>query len=122
MPCIKGTNTVRNILKWAIVTLKESGIDLPVITADTLLSYTLSCDRTRLYTNPDYLIDENVILIYKGLINERQKHVPLQYITRQVEFMSLDFVVNEHVLIPRPETEILVETVLKKAYNNQAQN
>jgi release factor glutamine methyltransferase len=122
MSCIEDTNTIRNILKWAIAALKESGIDLPVITADTLLSYTLSCDRTRLYTNPDDLIDESVILTYKGLINERKKHVPLQYITRQVEFMSLDFVVNKHVLIPRPETEILVETVLQKAHNNHIQN
>ena len=122
MSCIEDTNTIRNILKWAIAALKESGIDLPVITADTLLSYTLSCDRIRLYTNPDDLIDESVILTYKGLINERKKHVPLQYITQQVEFMSLDFVVNKHVLIPRPETEILVETVLQKAHNNHIQN
>ena len=122
MSCIEEKNTIRNILKWAIAALKESGIDLPVITADTLLSYTLSCNRTKLYTNPDDLINGNVILRYKGLINERKKHVPLQYLTRQVEFMSLDFVVNEHVLIPRPETEILVETVLKKAHNNQIQN
>ncbi|MCP4268190.1 MAG: peptide chain release factor N(5)-glutamine methyltransferase [Candidatus Brocadiaceae bacterium] len=114
--------TIRNTIQWAIADLKESGIDLPVITADTLLCYTLSCDRTRLYTNPDEPIDDDVILKYKSLINKRKKHIPLQYITRQVEFMSLDFVVNEHVLIPRPETEILVETVLDKAHNDQIQN
>ena len=122
MSCIKETNTIRNILKWAIVTLKESGIEFPEINADTLLSYTLSCNRTRLYTNPDDLIDSDAILKYKELINERKKHVPLQYITQRVEFMSLEFVVNEHVLIPRPETEILVETVLSKAHNKQNLN
>ena len=122
MSCIEETNTIRNILKWAVASLKESGIDLPVITADTILSYTLSCDRTRLYTNPDDLIDDDVILKYKGLINKRKKHVPLQYITQRVEFMSLEFVVNEHVLIPRPETEILVETVLDKAHSKQNPN
>ncbi len=115
-------NTIRNTLQWAIADLKESGIDLPVITADTLLCYTLSCERTKLYTNPDDPIDDDVILKYKSLIKKRKKHIPLQYITRQVEFMSLDFVVNKHVLIPRPETEILVETVLDKAHNKQIQN
>ncbi|MHC4453823.1 MAG: peptide chain release factor N(5)-glutamine methyltransferase [Planctomycetota bacterium] len=113
------SDTIGNTLKWAIAVLRESGIDLPVMTADTLLSYTLSCDRTKLYTNSDELIDDDIILEYKGLINKRKKHVPLQYITKQAEFMSLEFVVNEHVLIPRPETEILVETVLMKAQNNQ---
>ncbi len=116
------SNTIRNILKWAIVTLKESGIEFPEINADTLLSYALSCDRARLYTNYDDLIDDNITLKYKDLINERVKHVPLQYITQQVEFMSLEFVVNENVLIPRQETEILVETVLKKAQNMQGPN
>ncbi len=116
------SNTIHNILKWAINTLKKSDIEFPEINADTLLSYILSCDKTRLYTNPDDLIDDDVVLKYKDLINERKKHVPLQYITKQVEFMSLEFVVNEHVLIPRPETEILVETVLKKAHNNQNPN
>ncbi len=114
--------TIRNILKWAIVNLKESGIEFPEINADTLLSYTLSCDRTRLYTNPEDLIDDDAVLKYKGLINERRKHVPLQYITQRVEFMSLEFVINEHTLIPRPETEILVETVLKKIHNQQNSN
>ncbi len=114
--------TISNTLQWAVASLKESDIDLPVITADTILSYTLSCDRTRLYTNSDDIIDDDVIIKYKGLINKRKKHVPLQYITQQAEFMSLEFVVNEHVLIPRPETEILVETVLEKAHNKQNPN
>jgi release factor glutamine methyltransferase len=115
-------NTISNILKWAIATLKEAGIDSPGINADTLLSFVLSCDRTRLYTNPDEIISDADINWYKELINERIRHVPLQYITRHVEFMSLDFFVNEHVLIPRPETEILVETVLENAHDKQYSN
>ena len=113
------TNTIRNILKWAIATLKEAEIDSPSINADTLLSFVLSCDRTKLYTNPDEIISDADISRYKDLINERIRHVPLQYITHRVEFMSLDFVVDERVLIPRPETEILVETVLKNEHDKQ---
>ena len=116
------TNTIRNILKWAIATLKKTDIDSPGINADTLLSFVLSCDRTELYTNPDEILNDTDIRRYKDLINERIRHVPLQYITHRVEFMSLDFFVDEHVLIPRPETEILVETVLSNAHDKQYSN
>ncbi len=115
-------NTIRNILKWAIATLKEADIDSPGINADTLLSFVLSCDKTKLYTNPDEIISDADINRYKKLINERVRHVPLQYITHRVEFMSLDFFVDERVLIPRPETEILVETVLNNAHDKQYSN
>ncbi len=115
-------NTIRNILKWAIATLKESDIEYPDINADSLLALVLSCDRTKLYTNPEKVVNNTNISRYKELINERIRHVPLQYITHRVEFMSLDFFVDERVLIPRPETETLVETVLKKAHNKQYSN
>lgn len=106
-------NTIRNILKSAIAILKKSKIEFPEINADTLLSYVLSCDKTNLYTNPGDLVEDADFTRYNELIHRRSCHVPLQYITQRVEFMSLDFVVDERVLIPRPETEILVETVLK---------
>lgn len=115
-------NTIRNILKWAISTLKEAEIDSPGINADTLLAFVLSCDRTNLYTNPDEILNDSDISRYKELINKRIRHVPLQYITRHAEFMSLDFFVDERVLIPRPETEILVETVLDKARDKHHSN
>ncbi len=63
-------NTIRNILKWAIATLKEADIDSPDINADTLLSFVLSCDRTKLYTTPDEIISDADISRYKDLINE----------------------------------------------------
>ncbi len=120
MAYVQDTNTIRNILKWAIKTLKGSEIESPEISGDTLLAYVLSCDRTRLYANPDNVIDDADIRKYKEVIYKRASHVPLQYITRKAEFMSLDFVVDERVLIPRPETEILVETVLDKVKGNDS--
>ncbi len=111
-------STIRDSLKWAITILKKSEIEFPEINADTLLTYVLSCDRTRLYTNQDNVIDDADICKYKELIYKRASHVPLQYITGRVEFMSLDFIVDERVLIPRPETEILVETILDKVQDN----
>jgi len=113
----QGRNTIRNSLKSAIAVLKKSEIEFPEINADTLLAYVLSCDKTILYTKPDDIIDEADFTRYTELIDRRASHVPLQYITQQVEFMSLNFVVDERVLIPRSETEILVETVIKKTDN-----
>ena len=115
-------NTIRNSFKWAIAILKRSNIEFPEVDAGTLLAYILSCKKTNLYTNPDDTISDTNICKYKELIYKRASHVPLQYITRQVEFMSLDFIVDERVLIPRPETEILVETVLSKAHDNEFPN
>jgi release factor glutamine methyltransferase len=112
-------NSIRNSLKWAIEILKKSEIEFPEINADTLLAYVLSCNRTSLYTNPDEVIDNADLCKYNELIYKRASHVPLQYITQRVEFMSLDFVVDERVLIPRPETEILVETVLSKTQGKE---
>jgi len=108
------SNTIRNILRWAIDILKNSNIESPNINAEILLAHVLSCDRIWLHTNPDKIIDDGDIGKYKKLINKRADRVPLQYITGHVEFMSLDFIVDKHTLIPRPETEILVETVLNK--------
>lgn len=113
------SKTIHKTLKWAIKTLKESNIECPEIDADTLLAYVLSCNRIRLYTNQDDIIDDTDIHEYKELIFKRSSHVPLQYLICKVEFMSLDFIVDERVLIPRPETEILVETVLKKAQSKE---
>ncbi|MGR3294459.1 MAG: peptide chain release factor N(5)-glutamine methyltransferase [Candidatus Scalindua sp.] len=119
MAYAQGRNTIRNSLIWAIKILKNSEIEFPEINADTLLSYVLSCNRASLYTNPDEVIDNSDLCKYNELIYKRARHVPLQYITQRVEFMSLDFVVDERVLIPRPETEILVETVLSKTQGKE---
>jgi len=113
----QGRNTIRNSLISAIAVLKKSEIELPEINANTLLAYVLSCDKTILYTKPDDIVDEADFTRYTELIDRRASHVPLQYITQQVEFMSLNFIVDERVLIPRPETELLVETVIKKTDN-----
>ncbi len=119
---IQEKNTIRNILRWAIDTLKNSNIESPNINAEVLLAHVLSCDRIELHTNPDKIINDGDINKYKTLINKRANHVPLQYITGHVEFMSLDFVVDEHTLIPRQDTEILVEAALNKIKNRIPSN
>ncbi|MDR4497420.1 MAG: peptide chain release factor N(5)-glutamine methyltransferase [Candidatus Scalindua sp.] len=111
------TRTIRHLLGWAIITLKNSNIEFPNSNAETLLSHTLSCDRIELYRDPEKILGTVDIRKYNRLIAQRVKHVPLQYILGHTEFMSLDFVVDERVLIPRHETELLVETALEKIKN-----
>jgi len=119
---IQDTNTIYNTLKWAVKTLNDSGIESPNIDAEILLAYVLSCDRLGLHTNPERIVKHEDFARFKELVSDRTSRTPLQYITGHVEFMSLDFIVDERVLIPRQETEILVETVLNKVKNKPVLN
>lgn len=107
------SKSIGSILAWAIKTLTDGGIENPQLDAEVLLAYALKKDRVYLYLDSQKQLEKSIVLNYKRLIGERLKHKPISYITGYKEFMSLDFIVNESVLIPRPETEILVETVRK---------
>jgi len=74
--------------------------------------YVLEIDKNTLLTRPDCAVSEDDADKFMQLIDARKGNVPIQYLTGECEFMSLEFMVNESVLIPRPDTEILVEIVL----------
>ena len=107
--------TISRLVHWASKILRESGTDSPSLDAEVILSHLLGCKRIDLYIHPDQPVEETVVMHYKESIRRRSQRVPLQYITNHAEFMSLDFYVDERVLIPRPETELLVEAVIKRA-------
>jgi len=107
--------TISRLVHWARKILHESATDIPSLDAEVILSHLLGCKRIDLYTHPDQPVEETVVMRYKESIRRRSQRVPLQYITNHAEFMSLDFYVDERVLIPRPETELLVEAVIEKA-------
>ncbi|MFH0771829.1 MAG: peptide chain release factor N(5)-glutamine methyltransferase [Candidatus Omnitrophota bacterium] len=79
---------------------------------EQLACWVFGCDRTRLYLG-DYEADDNKIGLFHKALDSYAKGMPVQYITRESEFMGLKFRVDSNVLIPRPETEVLVEQVLK---------
>lgn len=110
-----GECTISGLVNWASNILREHGIDSPRLDAEVILAYLMGCRRMDLYTHPAKDISESVAVSYGKAIQRRAQRVPLQYITNHVEFMSLDFYVDERVLIPRPETELLVEAVTKKS-------
>jgi release factor glutamine methyltransferase len=109
---------IKNILEWTTRYFADRGIQEPRLEADLLLAHALQKDRVFLYANYDIPLNREERDKYKQLIIRRVKQEPLAYITGQKEFMSLLFKVNPHVLIPRPETELLVETALELAQTN----
>lgn len=107
--------TVSGLIQWASALLNNHHIDTPRLDAEILLSHLLGCERIALYTHPSKPLKADTIAQYESVIQRRTQRFPLQYITNRAEFMSLNFYVDERVLIPRPETEVLVETVIKRS-------
>ena len=105
-------NTIRDILNWAAEYLKSRNIPSDRLDSEVLLSFILKKDRTYLYTNSEKPILPEEHKKFKELIERRGRREPLSYITGEKEFWSLKFKVSRDTLIPRPETEILVQAVL----------
>ena len=104
--------TIAHLLKQGEVFLKEQGIAAARWEAETLLGHLLGWSRARLYQNLQEEIGERSRSKFGELLTRRGRRVPLQYILGSQDFMGLAFHVDERVLIPRPETELLVERVL----------
>lgn len=88
--------------------------------AEILLAFALNKTRSYLYSHPEQQISEPALNVFKALIERRRQGIPIAYITGQKEFWSLPLTVNETSLIPRPDTELLVELALQKIPANAA--
>lgn len=95
--------------------LRAASIDQERRTAGLLLGHVMGVDRTHLLTRSEEQISEAEYVAYLGVVERRASGEPLQYITSHQEFYGLDFLVTPDVLIPRPETEFLVERVINLA-------
>ncbi len=107
------TETVKETLISGTATLKEAGIEAPELETEFLLTYLLDIKRHELFLNPDRLLTEEQSELFRSHIARRRTKEPSQYITGMTEFMGLPIKVNASTLIPRPETELIVEEVLK---------
>ena len=105
--------TITQAIAEGAARLGASGIDQERRTAGLLLCQVLRIDRTHLLTGSEKPIDERQYRNYLALVERRAAGEPLQYITGHQEFYGLDFIVTPDVLIPRPETEFLIERVMK---------
>ena len=104
---------LKQALQSAIQQLDEAQVGSPRINAETLLMFVLGRDRAYLYAHGERVLSAEEILRYQQLTAERARGVPAQYITGHQEFWGIDLLVSPAVLIPRPETEHVVETVLE---------
>jgi release factor glutamine methyltransferase len=106
---------LRDALQAAIACLAAERVPSPRLNAETLLMFTLNCDRVHLFAHPERELTPEEETRYDQALTQRAKGVPAQYITGHQEFWGLDLIVSPAVLIPRPETEHLIETVLPLA-------
>jgi release factor glutamine methyltransferase len=104
---------ILSVLNKAVPVLGSCGSQSPRLDAEVLLSSYLKMDRTSLCTHPEQLLTEREHEEFLQWVERRKQGEPVAYIVGKKEFWSLLFHVNKHVLVPRPETEILVEEVLK---------
>ena len=110
---------IKEILQKGAEILREAGIETPVTDSQLLLSYILDIPRWKLITERELEIPNEKVKKYFELIQKRAKGYPVAYLTHKKEFFGLTFYIEEGVLIPRPETEILVEEVLKRIPENE---
>ena len=106
--------TVLDAVQKSTEYLEKKGIESSRLNAELLLAEILNCKRLDLYLRFEKPLSEEEIIKYREWIARRGKYEPLQYIIGQVEFYELRFNVNSSVLIPRQETEILVETIINQ--------
>ncbi len=112
---MKTKNTsIEQALRWATGTLQQSGIQNPRLDAEVLLIYCTKRSREDFYANSSLLLDEKVWSNFINCIGRRVQREPVAYITGRKEFRRLTFAITRDVLIPRPETEVLFESLLEK--------
>ncbi|MEA3345684.1 MAG: peptide chain release factor N(5)-glutamine methyltransferase [Chloroflexota bacterium] len=104
--------TISAALSWARDVLREAKVDSPHLDAELLLAHVLDWHRPQLYTHADQVLQLRERTRFAELIERRAKREPLAYLVGHRGFYGLDFFVDERVLIPRPETEVLVKRAI----------
>ncbi|HMO24767.1 MAG TPA: peptide chain release factor N(5)-glutamine methyltransferase [Tepidisphaeraceae bacterium] len=105
--------TVRRLLEWTAGFFARKQVDSPRLAAEQLLSHVMGVPRIRLYTDYDRVLDETVLTRYRELVRRAGEQEPIEYLTGISHFFGLELAVSREVLIPRPDTETLVEHVLQ---------
>src|SRR5438046_172387 len=117
---VKSLVSLRDALTTAIDRLTAARVPSPRMNAELLLRFTLDCDRAYLYAHPERELTTEEQTRYEEALAQRARGIPAQYITGHQEFWGMDFIVNPAVLIPRSETEHVIETVLQLVNGGRA--
>src|SRR5688500_11445540 len=108
-----GPWTVRRLLEWTTPFFTRKEVDSPRLAAELLLAHVLDVPRIKLYTDYERVLPEKKLGAYRALVQRASEHEPIAYLTGRAHFFNLEFEVTRDVLIPRPDTETLVENVLQ---------
>jgi release factor glutamine methyltransferase len=108
-----GTWTVRRLLEWTTPFFTRKGIDSPRLSAELLLAHALAVPRIKLYTDYERVPNPEQLSAYRQLVRRAAEEEPVAYLTGRAHFFNLEFQVTRDVLIPRPDTETLVENVIQ---------
>jgi release factor glutamine methyltransferase len=109
--------TVRRLLEWTTGFFQKKNVDSPRLSAELLLAHVLDYPRIKLYTDYERELSEPMLTRFRGLVQRAGEQEPIAYLTGKAHFFSLEFDVGPGVLIPRPDTETLVETAIGYARN-----
>jgi len=104
--------TIKKLLEWITGHLAGSNVDSPRLSAELLLSHITGLHRIELYTNFDRVLDKDKLASLRGLVKRCAAQEPVQYLVGRTEFYSMEIKVSRDCLIPRPETELLVERAI----------
>ncbi len=106
------TWTLRKILDWCVQYFDRKGVDSPRLSAEMLLAHVLKCQRIKLYTDLHRPMIESELAAIREIVRRAADHEPIQYLVGKTSFYNLEIEVNRDVLVPRNDTETLVERVL----------
>jgi release factor glutamine methyltransferase len=113
MPAPEAPWTIRRLLEWTTGYFSRKEIDSPRLSAELLLAHVMQLPRIKLYTNYERVVEEKELAAYRELVRRAAEQEPIAYLTGKAHFFNLEFEVTPDVLIPRPDTETLVENVIQ---------
>jgi release factor glutamine methyltransferase len=105
--------TVRRLLEWTSSFFARKQIDSPRLATELLLAHVLNIPRIKLYTDYEHVLGDAPLAKFRALVQRAAEHEPIAYLTGRAHFFGLEFEVTRDVLIPRPDTELIVENVLQ---------
>tara|TARA_Y100000389_G_scaffold2089_1_gene2099 strand:- start:267 stop:1106 length:840 start_codon:yes stop_codon:yes gene_type:complete len=113
---------IENAISEASKILEKNNIKSPKLDSEILMSEVIKKDRKFIILNLKQEIEKNSFSYFKSLVNKRSRGKPIAYITGKKSFWKYEFEINENVLVPRPDTELIIEEVLKFSKNKNKLN
>src|SRR3954463_10847955 len=117
MPTDVAPWTIKRLLEWTTPFFARKDVDSPRLSAELLLSHVLEVPRIKLYTDYDRVLSDKQLTAFRALVQRAGEQEPIAYLTGRAHFFNLELEVTRDVLIPRPDTETVVENVLQLVRN-----